>query len=165
MATDQKFRKKAVVFLVKFFVIYAVLQTIILIAPIEPLQNSIASLQASWLGLEVTGNTIDFGAHQFEIVPNCTGLVGISVLAAIIFSLRKPKMKKKLSLMGIGAVILFPLNLLRVYLVILTAVSFNPAAAEILHITTWFVTSAAILIIWYYLTKKVAKVKEFGKLL
>lgn len=162
---DKEFEKKAIVFLAKFFAIYAVLQFLILAAPIQGLQQSIAWLEGNAFGLETEGSLILFNGHSFEIVANCTGLVGISVLAAIVFALRKPEFKKKAMLFGLGALILFPLNLLRVYLVLLAATSFNPDAAEALHVATWFTTSAAILLLWYYLTKKVALVKEFGSLI
>ena len=161
----ENFKHKATLFLIKFFLIYAILQTIILMAPLEPLQNSIAEFEAGLLGLEAEGNTIPVNSNRFEIVANCTGLMSISVLAAIIFSLRKPELKKKIMLFAAGAIILFPLNLLRVYLVIVTATTINPELAEILHTITWFTTSAIILAMWYYLTKRIAKVKDFPTLL
>lgn len=165
MTEVKDFNRKAIIFLIKFFLIYAVLQTIILAAPIGFLKEFVALTEANALGFEAEGNIILFNEHRFEIVANCTGLMSISVLAAIVFSLRKPSLKKKLGLFGVGTAILFPLNLFRVYLVLLAAVSFNPGIAENLHVATWFGTSAAIMILWYYLTKRVAKVEEFALLL
>jgi exosortase/archaeosortase family protein len=165
MGEVKDFNRKAIVFLIKFFLIYAVLQTLILVAPIEELTEFIALTEANALGFEAEGNIIMFNEHRFEIVANCTGLLSISVLAAIVFSLRKPSLKKKLSLFAVGALILFPLNLFRVYTVLLVSVSFNPGIAESLHIATWFGTSAAIMILWYYLTKRIARVEEFSLLL
>lgn len=161
----KKFEQKAAVFLIKFFLIYAVLQTLILVAPLEPLQNSIASFEAGLFGLEPEGNSIAFDSQRFEIVANCTGLMGISVLAAIIFALTKPGLKKKLALFAGGTAILFPLNLLRVYIVIAVAMTLDPNMAETLHTITWFTTSALILGLWYYTTKKMTGTKEFNSLL
>ena len=164
-----EFQKKAILFLIKFFVIYAVLQFLILALPIGFIENGIAGIEASAIGARAEGNIIEFDntttTNSFQIVPNCTGLVGISVLAAIIFALRKPKLKKKLALLCIGALILFPLNLLRVYFVILVSIIYNPEIGELLHMTTWFISAGAILVIWYYLTKRIAKVKNFAELL
>ena len=42
MAAENKFGRKAVVFLVKFFAVYAVLQALILTAPLAPLENKLA---------------------------------------------------------------------------------------------------------------------------
>ena len=160
-----EFKKKAIIFLIKFFVIYAILQFLILALPIGFIENGIAEIEANAIGEGAEGNLIELEGHSFQIVPNCTGLVGISVLAAIIFALRKPELKKKLALLAIGALILFPLNLLRVYFVLWASIAFNPEIGETLHMATWFIAAAAILVIWYYLTKRVAKVKRFNELL
>ena len=70
-----EFRKGAIRFLIKFFVIYAVLQALILLAPLEGMEAWIASLEAGMLQLRVQGSTIYFNGHAFEIVANCTGLL------------------------------------------------------------------------------------------
>ncbi len=170
MSGIPEFKKKAILFLIKFFVIYAVLQFLILALPLEFVENGIAGIEAAAIGARAEGNIIELEGneavgHSFQIVPNCTGLVGISVLAAIIFALRKPELKKKLALLCIGALILFPLNLLRVYFVLWVSIEFNPGIGETLHMTTWFIAAGAILVIWYYLTKRIAKVKNFAELL
>ena len=161
MPEVSEFKKKAILFLIKFFVIYAVLQFLILALPIGFIENGIAEIEASAIGGKAEGNVIEFdnatATHSFQIVPNCTGLVGISVLAAIIFALRKPKLNKKIALLAIGAAILFPLNLLRVYFVLWISIVYSPEIGEILHITTWFIAAGAILVIWYYFTKKLQK--------
>ena len=165
MSGIPEFKKKAILFLIKFFVIYAVLQFLILVLPIGFIENGIAEIEANAIGEGAEGNLIELEGHSFQIVPNCTGLVGISVLAAIIFALRKPKLKKKLALLCIGALILFPLNLLRIYFVLWVSIIYNPEIGETLHMTTWFIAAGAILVIWYYLTKRIAKVKNFAELL
>ena len=165
MSKAKRFWEKALVFLVKFFVIYALLQFLIVSLPLGFLENGIALLEANALGLQAEGNAIFFDSHAFQIVPNCTGLVGISVLASIIFALRRPELKKKILLLAFGTLALFPLNLLRLYLVLLAAISFGPEMAEGLHTAAWFAVSAAIILLWYWLTKRAAKVKEFASLL
>ena len=162
---SKNFKQKSAIFLVKFFFIYAILQASILLIPLEPLQNSIAGFEASALGLKAIGNVIEYESHGFEIVANCTGLMSISVLAAIIFSLRKPDLKKKLLFFATGAIVLFPLNLVRIYLVIRAAMVLGVEFSETLHVLTWFTTSALILATWYYSTKKFVGVKEFNNLL
>ncbi len=165
MAKAKQFREKALVFLVKFFVVYAALQILIVLLPLGFLENGIALLEANALGLQAEGNTIFLDSNAFQIVPNCTGLAGISVLASIIFALRRPELKKKVLLLAFGALALFPLNLLRLYIVLLAAISFGPEMAEGLHVASWFAVSAAIILLWYWLTKKVARAKDFSSLL
>ena len=99
MSGIPEFKKKAIIFLIKFFVIYTILQFLILALPLEFVENGIAEIEANAIGARAEGNMIEGREQSFQIVPNCTGLVGISILAAIIFSLRKPELKKKLVLL------------------------------------------------------------------
>jgi len=161
----KSFAKKSAFFLVKFFAIYAVLQAAILAAPLQPLESSIAAMEAGLLGEKSEGNIVFIGENRAEIASSCTGLLGISVLASIIFSLKKPNLKKKAGLLAIGAAILFPLNIARVYLVLASGRAFGFGFLETMHVATWFVMSAAILGIWYWLTKKTAGTKGFEELI
>ena len=159
------FGKKAIIFLIKFFAIYAIAQAAILIAPLGLLKEWIALIEASALGLQAQGNNILFNAHSFAITAQCTGLMSASVLAAIALSLKKPVLLKKIALIAAGAVLLFFINLFRVYLVLLAAIAFNPDAAGTLHEITWFAMAALIIVIWYYLTKIIAGAKAFAEML
>lgn len=161
----KEFRKGAIAFLAKFFIIYGVLQALILFAPLEGMESGIASVEAGALGLEADGNRILFDSHSFEIAANCTGLMGISVLAAIALSLKKPELKKKIALVVAGSILLLAINLLRLYLVLLAAISFNAEMAEALHTLTWFAMAAAILAIWYFFTKRISGTKVFAEML
>ena len=158
--------KRELVFLAKFAAIYIVLQAVIQFGPLLPLEEAIASLEAGWIGAENFGNIIDTGGNGlFEISASCTGLVSASVLAAVVFSLRKPKLKKKAMVFAVGAIALFVLNLARVYIVLVSAVQFGIGMSEIVHIVSWFSTAAFILAAWYFGTKRIAKVKDFSELL
>ena len=157
--------RKELIFLVKFFAIYLVLQAMILMAPLGWLQNFIASLEAGLLGLESTANAIQAGGGTFVIAANCTGLVSASILAAVVFSLKKPEFKKKLLVFAAGTVALMLLNIVRIYLVLLVATSFGTALADTAHTISWFTTAALVLVAWYFGTKKIAKVTNFKELL
>lgn len=155
--------KKILVFLVKFFVIFAVAQTLIEFAPLAPLNNTITEISASALGLESLRSDVVVGEGVFSVTNSCTGLVSVSILGAIIFSLRKPRLRKKLALFLAGAIIIMLINIPRIMLVLFAAkIGFN---AELVHELTWFLMSAIILIIWYYGTKRMEKIKEFRELL
>ena len=110
--------QKNVLFLCKFFVIFAVLQAIIYVLPVSGLNAWIAGLEAGFFGLEASGISIKAGEIDFVITNSCTGLVSGSILAAIVFSLKKPDLKKKAAMFGIGAALLFLVNLVRIYFVI-----------------------------------------------
>ncbi len=86
------------------------------------------------------------------------------ILASIVFSLRKPEFKKKLVLFSMGFAVLFLSNFLRIYLVLLAGINYGIGAADLVHTISWFTTSALIILLWYYLTKKIAKVEKFSEL-
>jgi len=157
--------KQNVLFLLKFFLIFGVLQSIIVAAPLSALNEWIASVEASALSLENHGDSVVSGNASYVITNSCTGLVSGSILAAIVFSLKKPGVKKKTIVFLAGAVVLFLVNLLRVYVVILGGITYGFGFAEALHVASWFAMSALIISLWYYLTKKWVGVKDFSELM
>ena len=156
MVMDRK-----IVFLAKFFALFFALQFLALIADLSILQNAISSGISSMAGLEYSGKFIFVKDGAFEITPSCTGLVSAAILAAIIFSLRKPEMKNKFLLLFAGAIVLFIVNYFRVLFVVIAGKEFGVATAELLHIISWFVMSAGIILVWYWFTKKLAKIESF----
>jgi len=156
---------KNIEFLVKFFIIFAVLQAIITVAPLGALNEWIAGVEAGMLSLEREGNSLDGGNANYVISNSCTGLVSGSILAAIVFALKKPELKKKIAVFLVGAAALFAVNLVRVYFVVLGGLKFGFEFGEILHTVSWFVMSGFIIALWYYLTKRWAGVKDFSELL
>tara|TARA_Y100000310_G_scaffold280829_1_gene300833 strand:+ start:3596 stop:4006 length:411 start_codon:yes stop_codon:yes gene_type:complete len=136
-----------------------------MLAPLSPLQNAIAGFEAGLLGLARDGNVIGIAGGLFVVSASCTGLVSASVLAAIIFSLKKPVLKKKLVIFATGAIALFLLNLVRVYIVLLVAINFGSAAADLAHTISWFSTAALILAAWYLGMKKLIGIKDFSELM
>ncbi len=156
---------KNILFLVKFFAIFALLQTAVSILPLQPLNEWIAGTESILTGIENHGNKIPYDGTNFVITNSCTSLVSGSILAAIVFALRKPELKKKIELFAIGALALFAVNLLRVYLVILIGINFGTAAGDLSHTISWFAMSALIITLWFYLTKKRAGIKDFSELL
>ncbi len=157
--------RKELVFLAKFFAIYFVLQWLVLAAPLGALQQLIAAVEAGWLGLNTAGNIVQAGNGFFEISASCTGLVSASVLAAVVFSLKKPAAKEKVVLFAVGAVVLFLLNFARVYLVLAIAIGYGVELAELAHTVSWFSTAVLVLILWYVGTKRLAKIDDFSELM
>lgn len=156
---------KNLLFLLKFFAIFALLQGIILIAPLNSLNEWIAGIEASALSLERQGNAILAGNTNFLITNSCTGLVSGSIFAAIVFALKKPAFKQKTLVFLAGAILLFLINLARVYFVVLAGIGFGAEFAGIMHIVSWFLMSGFIIALWYYLTKKWIGIKDFSELL
>ncbi|MFA6268381.1 MAG: hypothetical protein WCW13_06670 [archaeon] len=155
--------KKIVFFLIKFTIIFLVLTIIIENADLSFLTQFIASLVAPVLGLTNTANIIGVGGLNFLITNSCTGLVSASILASVIFALKKPSLLKKAGLFTAGLVLLLIINIPRIMLVLFAAqIGFD---SELVHEITWFLMSALILIIWYYGTKRILKKEEFSELI
>jgi len=154
--------KKEIIFIAKFFILFFVLEMIIHLLPLVSFQNFIAQTQGLFFGVEFNKNLIFISDGVFEIVPSCTGLVSASVLFAIIFSLKKPKIKEKFLIFLAGFVLLVLLNFLRIFFVVWTGIEFGIAIAEIVHILSWFSTAIFVIGLWYYFTIKITKEKSFS---
>lgn len=156
--------KKLWFFLLKFFAIFGVLYALLFFAPIKPLEYFLTGVEAKALNLPFDGNKIFVKNGLFEIGESCTGLVSGIILAAIVFSLRKPGFKTKFLLFFAGFSVLFLSNFLRLYIVLWFGSAYGIELAELVHVFTWFATSALIILLWYFLTKKMAKVEKFNEL-
>lgn len=156
---------KTILFLVKFGVIFSVLHILVWAVPTSFLQNWIALLQANFFSLPLQNNLIELSQRQILINPSCTGLISISILAAIIFSLSKPEMKKKIQIFVLAAIIMFFLNLLRIYFVLWIGLNYGEDLIGLMHEISWMTTALFIIGLWYYFTKRITKVKEFNELL
>ncbi len=157
--------KKYALFLAKFFLVFLVLQALLLAANLNFMERAIASVEAQALGVQSNGNIVFIGNNSYSIDANCTGLLSGAIIAAIVFSFRKPEIKQKIAIALSAGMLLFLLNIPRVFVVLWTAKYFGAQAAETVHVTTWFSTAAFILLFWYFLTKKITKTRDFSKLL
>jgi exosortase/archaeosortase family protein len=157
--------KKQALFLVKFFAIFFVLQAIILFLSLNFLEQSLASFEAGLLGLQVNGNTVFVNGNSFSVDANCTGLLSVAILAAIVFSLRKPKLEKKFLVFFVSGALLLLLNVPRLFFVLWAAKEYGVSVAEAVHELSWFSTGIFILFFWFFATRKIAKIKDFSQLL
>ncbi len=157
-----KLEKKEILFLAKFFAIFLILEWAINTIDLSAAQALIASTVAGFMGLKTVGNLIFVSDGAFEIVPSCTGLVSTGILAAIIFSMKKPELGKKIAIFAAGSLLLIALNYFRVMTVVLIGKLYGVQAGEITHIISWFSTAAFVIGLWYYFTKKITGVKNFS---
>ncbi|MBI2598103.1 MAG: exosortase/archaeosortase family protein [Candidatus Diapherotrites archaeon] len=154
-------KKKIVVFLIKFFAIFALFHYFLLVVNLSFFEDAIAGFQARLLGLGFEKNSVFAKDGAFLITSSCTGLVSTIILGAIIFSLKKPSRKEKIWIFFGGTALLLIVNQFRLYFVLLIGKIFGVQAAELAHIASWFATTAAIIFAWYYFTKKMTKTKNF----
>lgn len=163
---DAKHRAKSAklgFFLAKFFLIFVILTAIVEILDLSVLTEWLAIVSAIPLGMVVAGSLVFVDGQIFAVTNSCTGLISASILAAVIFSLRKPELKEKVLIFIAGLTILLIVNIPRLMLVLWSAsVGMD---ANLVHVFTWYVMSALILLIWYYGTKRIAKINDFSELL
>ena len=146
--------RKEALFLLKFFAIVTFFQLLLLVFEPLVLEESLAGLEAGFVGLESNSNSILLNEGAFVISANCTGLLSAGTFIAIVFALRKPGLKNKLVISAAGIITILLVNLVRLYTVILTGKVFGLGLADLAHVASWFAMFFAILIVWYYFTKK-----------
>ena len=157
--------KKSLGFLARFFAIFGVGSIALPAAPLGWLEEAMTAAEAQILGLQAKGNTVFIQDFAFIINEYCTGALSSVILLALVFSLKKPEIKTKIWMWAIGTIVLFAANIARVYAVLWSGLAISPAIAESVHVATWFLVSAVIIAVWYFLTKKIAKIENFRELL
>ena len=154
--------KQVLFFVVKFFLIFFVLTYLIELVNLNFFTTALASLSAAMVGALSLGSAV-ITSHGVYVISNaCTGFTSASILAAVVFSLRKPRFSQKVWVFVAGTIVLLLLNIPRLALVLFAAQ--NGWDADLVHTITWFLMSAAVLLLWYFGTKRIAKVKDFSEL-
>jgi exosortase/archaeosortase family protein len=154
--------KRILFFIIKFFIIFFILNLVVELLPLDFLTSSLALFVGNLLGLQVLNNVVLVNDSTFIIGNMCTGLTSASILAAIIFSLSRPTLSKKIIFFLTGLVLLLLVNVPRLILVLYFAKQGYDAG--LVHELTWFFMSAVVLFIWYYWNKKILGVKDFSEL-
>ncbi len=158
-----KRNKSILIFLVKFFGIFIILEALITLIDLTLLTNFITIIVANLFNLPYLNSTIFVNSSSFIVTNSCTGLVSLAILTAITLPLKQMKLKNMVLVIAIGAILLLTLNIPRIALVIYAGIlGFD---AELVHEFTWFVMSAIILLIWFYGVKLIQKEDDFSKLI
>ena len=165
MKFEKIFRKKEILFIAKFFIVFLVLQALIIVLPLAPVKIFIAETAGFATGFPAIENKIIVSEQAFEITENCTGLVSGAILAALVFSLRRPELKKKFLIAITGALILFLLNFPRILFVLYASQAFGIEYAELFHEITWYSTALLVFLAWFFGMKKIGKIKNFGEMI
>ena len=141
--------KESVLFLLKFFITFFVLHTIILNLNLDFFNSFLAFISASYLGLDFISNIILVNNMSFVITNSCTGLVSSAILVAINFASKRPFEFKKIKVVVFGVLVLLIINVPRIMFILISAkIGLDP---NFIHSLTWFLMSGLVLILWYYL--------------
>lgn len=148
-------KKFLIVFLGSFTALYLIVQ----ILPIAPLLEGLASLEAKMLNFAganaSSAQTIIFTpSMEFEIIRDCSGLVMIALLAALLLASNAnvPKLKpdpgNSLKTLLFFAPLLLAFNVLRLLATLFVGAQLGRGVLEAVHFSLWIVDSVVVLLIW-----------------
>ena len=139
-------------FLIKFFALFLIPYALIHIIDLGWLTSAIASTE-SWLfnaaGIpsSVVGSEIIAAGTSYTIIADCTGLVMVAMLFALLWA-TPLKDKRRWLFLAIGVPFLLLFNLARLFVTLWAGVALGPVALEAVHLCFWFVDAAAAVAVW-----------------
>ncbi len=139
-----------------FFALFILLKAVDSTAPFsyatQPAKLAVAASQEFLLqniGIETTrlGEFLFHEQHAFQIIIECTGLVLVILLIALLYSTDvKPHGKKRALFIYAPLLLLF--NIGRLYATIWTGITFGIPAMDVVHPVLWIVDSGLVLFLW-----------------
>jgi|GEM_PF-1749132 len=147
--------KNALYFFVKFTACFALLYAIMRVLPLAPWLEFIAQTQAFLLqlfgvGAQSSSSIVLCGAQQFEIIADCSGLVMVSLLAALLYATGARNLKKTLAW---GVPVLLAFNIVRLLATLYLSCTAGPDLLEATHFAFWIVDALVVIAIWAYSQK------------
>ena len=138
-------------FIISFFIFYSVLLLIFLKLSInnQLISNYLLLFEKNILYLI---NHALLSTQAFVLVPECSGVVSISVYLALIFALASIKRFTNWLIIIKNILIIWLANLLRILIILLIGES-NLSLAKVLHVILWFILG--LLVFWLvYINEK-----------
>lgn len=140
-------------FLIVFLPLYAIIELTTIYFSNNILTQTIASIQSALLNsigifANNSGNIIRTVGATFEVIPDCSGLMLIAMLAGLLYATRSVTNKHKLNILLLGGAVLLIFNLLRLTLTIYTFVNFGQNTFELTHFALWIIDSLLVITIW-----------------
>lgn len=145
-------KKSELEFLGRFFLLFFIPYILLHVADVSPLSSAIAGVESSALSAagfpaSSSGSLLFVGESVYEIVPDCTGLVMVILLFALLYSTPLDSNRRLRGLL-VFTPLLLAFNLARLAVTLLTGAWFGPTALEGAHVLLWFVDSAVVLLAW-----------------
>lgn len=140
-------------FLLLFFIGFAALYLLVQALPIEFALEGIASFETqalNYAGVAASSSqTIVFTpSMEFEIIKDCSGLLMVGLLAALLFSSSSDH-RKSLSTLLLFAPLLLAFNLLRLFATLFVGAQYGQQIMDAVHFALWIVDSLIVLLIWW----------------
>ena len=138
-------------FIISFFIFYSVLLLIFLKLSVNNhlISNYLLLFEKNILYLI---NHALLSTQAFVLVPECSGVVSISVYLALVFALASIKRFTNWLIIIKNILIIWLANLLRILIILLIGES-NLSLAKVLHVILWFILG--LLVFWLvYINEK-----------
>ncbi len=139
-------------FLTRFPIFFAVPYLLLHLLPLQLLTEPLARLQAYLLNgagipAAASSSLVLTPKLAVTIIPDCTGLVMVVLLAALLYSTDiEPARRRAALLYSIPLLLVY--NAFRLHAVILAGVLNGPAALDAMHFTLWLVDALLVLALW-----------------
>ena len=141
-------------FLFRFFAIFLIVEVILSIFPPVFFQEWLARIIGNMLDIPVQGVFVHVNNLRFEISAFCTGLSTIGLWLGLVYGFPFPPAREKTRYALAGGGIILLANVIRLVGIVYVGMLSSFAAVDTLHTITWFVMSALVCGMWYYLLAK-----------
>lgn len=141
-------------FLFRFFAIFLLAEVFLTLFPPIYYQEWLARIIGNMLDVPVQGVFVHVNNLRFEISAFCTGLSTIGLWLGLVYGFPFPLAREKMRYAIMGGGIILLANVIRLVGIVYVGMVFSFAAVDLLHTITWFVMSALVCGMWYYLLAK-----------
>ena len=140
-------------FVLKFALLFGIPYLLIHVINIGLVTNAVASAEALMFragGFSVSQNAslLFVNGFPFEIVADCTGLMMVFLLLALLWS-TPVDAHRRLRALIVWTPFLLCFNLLRMFITLFVGFS-APQTMDVAHVALWFVDSGAVVLIWLH---------------
>ncbi len=151
------------VVMARFFSVFLVLYFLTTSVEFESLKKAVAATVHFFVSIAgpdaaLAGTSILFGGFDFSIIQLCTGVVSMSIFAALILTYPSTAKEKILSIAFLPVIFFF--NALRISVVILSSGMFEKDTVLFLHEQTWVLTAFFVLFCWYLFLNRTEKINR-----
>jgi len=113
------------------------------------------------IAVKTQSNYILMDTGTFLLSESCIGIVSSSMIIGLVFGAVGVKPKNKALIAFYGITTMASINAARVFAVLYVGALNGIEAAELLHVTSWFVMALGTALVWYYFVKAVEKPRHF----
>ncbi|MFH0835819.1 MAG: archaeosortase/exosortase family protein [Candidatus Micrarchaeota archaeon] len=142
-------------FVIRFLPVFFIPFLVLSFLTWSPLTDFIAGAETvslNYAGVQATasGSLISTPSINFLIIFECSGLVMLILLFALLFA-HPPKKTNWVTVAGYGLFLLF-FNLVRLFFTLLAGIYFGDAVLGAVHVSLWFVDAGVVFWVWLRLT-------------